>query len=185
MLIRFLLAALPSILRGLSVTSEIINITGVAIPTCQVQSNHSETETCSSTNEHFGGERREKKLICSSHFLQTNEMSITEMRSQVSASILGMLGNRSGLLKRQVWSCCWCLLVKWCWHFCTPLTVACQSPLPVGFHKQEYWSGSPLLLRRSSRPGDGSCVSCFGRWAVHHCGTREAQVCTYKMLIQR
>ena len=27
----------------------------------------------------------------------------------------------------------------------TPLTVACQSPLPMEFSRQEYWSGLPFL----------------------------------------
>ena len=27
----------------------------------------------------------------------------------------------------------------------TPWTVACQAPLPVGFSRQEYWSGLPFL----------------------------------------
>ena len=33
--------------------------------------------------------------------------------------------------------------------FLTPCTVACQAPLSVGFLRQEYWSGLPLLS-----PGD-------------------------------
>ena len=33
--------------------------------------------------------------------------------------------------------------------FATPRTVAFQAPLPVGFLRQEYWSGLPL-----SSPGD-------------------------------
>ena len=28
--------------------------------------------------------------------------------------------------------------------FATPCTVACQAPLSMGFHKQEYWSGLPF-----------------------------------------
>ena len=31
----------------------------------------------------------------------------------------------------------------------SPLTVACQAPLAMGFLKQEYWSGLPFPL-----PGD-------------------------------
>ena len=27
--------------------------------------------------------------------------------------------------------------------FATPWTVACQAPLPMGFPRQEYWSGLP------------------------------------------
>ena len=28
--------------------------------------------------------------------------------------------------------------------FATPLTVACQAPLSMGFSRQEYWSGLPF-----------------------------------------
>ena len=35
----------------------------------------------------------------------------------------------------------------------TPWTVACQAPLPMGFPRQEYWSGLPFLP-----PGDLSDV---------------------------
>ena len=30
------------------------------------------------------------------------------------------------------------------WVFATPWTVACQAPLPLGFSRQEYWSGLPF-----------------------------------------
>ena len=30
-----------------------------------------------------------------------------------------------------------------CLTFCNPWTVACQAPLPIGFSRQEQWSGSP------------------------------------------
>ena len=33
--------------------------------------------------------------------------------------------------------------------FATPWTVACQASLPIGFPRQEYWSGLPL-----PSPGD-------------------------------
>ena len=32
--------------------------------------------------------------------------------------------------------------------FATPRTVAHQSPLPVGFHRHEYWSGLPVPAPR-------------------------------------
>ena len=35
------------------------------------------------------------------------------------------------------------------WHFAKPRTVACQAPLPMGFSRQEYWSGLPC-----PSPGD-------------------------------
>ena len=49
--------------------------------------------------------------------------------------------------------------------FVTPWTVAHQAPLPMGFPRQEHWSG--LLFPppgESSQPGDWtSCVSCIHR----------------------
>ena len=35
------------------------------------------------------------------------------------------------------------------WLFVTPWTIAYQAPLPIGFSRQEYWSGLPL-----SSPGE-------------------------------
>ena len=35
------------------------------------------------------------------------------------------------------------------WTLATPLTVACQAPLSMGFSRQEYWSGLPF-----PSPGD-------------------------------
>ena len=32
--------------------------------------------------------------------------------------------------------------------FATPWTVAYQTPLPMGFSRQEYWSGLPFLSPR-------------------------------------
>ena len=36
------------------------------------------------------------------------------------------------------------LVVKSCWTLATPWTVAFQAPLPMGFSRQEYWSGLPF-----------------------------------------
>ena len=62
------------------------------------------------------------------------------------------------------------------WLFATSWTVACQGPLPMGFSRQEYWSGLP-----SPSPGDLtdtdlthiSCISCTGRWILYQWGTLE------------
>ena len=62
--------------------------------------------------------------------------------------------------------------------FATPWTVAHQVPLPMGFPRQEYWSGLPF-----PSPGDlpdpgikpkPFNVSCIGRWILYHWATREA-----------
>ena len=41
--------------------------------------------------------------------------------------------------------CCGGLVAKSYLTHATPLTVACQAPLSMGFSRQEYWSGLPLL----------------------------------------
>ena len=52
-----------------------------------------------------------------------------------------------------------CVLVaQSCLILCTPRTVACQTPLSMGFSRQEYWSGLPFLLQgifltQGSNPG--------------------------------
>ena len=67
--------------------------------------------------------------------------------------------------------------------FATPWTVALQSPLPMGFSRQEYWSGLP-----SPSPGESSqprnwthiscisCISCIGRQILYHWATWEAYI---------
>ena len=35
-------------------------------------------------------------------------------------------------------------LLNCVWLFATPWTATCQAPLPMGFSRQEYWSGVPL-----------------------------------------
>ena len=36
------------------------------------------------------------------------------------------------------------LVAKLCQTLVTPWTPACQAPLPMGFSRQEYWSGLPF-----------------------------------------
>ena len=40
------------------------------------------------------------------------------------------------------------LVTKLCLTLVTPWTVACQAPLPMGFPRQEYWSGLPFPFSR-------------------------------------
>ena len=58
------------------------------------------------------------------------------------------------------------------WFFVTLWTVACQTPLSMGFSRQEYWSGLPCLLPgESSQPRDWMCVfyvSCIGKQVLNH-----------------
>ena len=64
--------------------------------------------------------------------------------------------------------------------FVTPWTIAHQAPLPMGFSRQEYWSGLPFPI-----PGDlpspevVSCVSCIGKRILYCRATKEAQLLHY------
>ena len=55
--------------------------------------------------------------------------------------------------------------------FATPLTVACQAPLSVGFSWQEYWSGlpfpSPGDLHNLGIKPESPCL-LHGRWILYH-----------------
>ena len=60
----------------------------------------------------------------------------------------------------QIQICCWIVVVQLlsCAQlFETPWTVARQAPLPMGFLRQEYWSGLPI-------PAPG----IFPTWAPTH-----------------
>ena len=59
-----------------------------------------------------------------------------------------------GVAESQTWLSDWTELNMYCmlhhvWSFMTPWTVTHQSPLSMGFSRQEYWRGLPCLL-----PGD-------------------------------
>ena len=59
-----------------------------------------------------------------------------------------------------------------------PKTVAHQAPLPMGFPRQEYWSGLPFPSPGDlSDPGIEPAISCSshnGRRILYHWATREA-----------
>ena len=71
-----------------------------------------------------------------------------------------------------------CLVSKSCLTLVTLWTVAQQTPLSLGFTRQEYSSGLPAipLSRRSSQPRDRTCISCIGRQVLYHWATREAHL---------
>ena len=56
----------------------------------------------------------------------------------------------------------------------TPWTTSCQTPLSMGFLRQEYWSDLPF-----PPPGDlpstgikcVSCIPCIDRWILYHWDT--------------
>ena len=45
-------------------------------------------------------------------------------------------------------SLCCVLVTQLCPNLCNPMTVAHQAPPPMGFLRQEYWSGLPFLSPR-------------------------------------
>ena len=49
----------------------------------------------------------------------------------------------------------------------TPWTVAHQASPSMGFSRQEYWSGLPLLTLKQSSP-DSSCPSLMCCWHLFH-----------------
>ena len=57
---------------------------------------------------------------------------------------------------------CRCLATQSCPSLATPWTVALQAPLPMGFPRQEYWSGLTFLSQgESSRLRGRICLSCI------------------------
>ena len=64
-------------------------------------------------------------------------------------------------------------LLQSCPTLCDPWTVDHQSPLSMGFSRQEYWSELHALLH-CIFPTQGSNlqvslnVSCIGRWVLYH-----------------
>ena len=62
-----------------------------------------------------------------------------------------------------------------CVRLYDPMTVAHQTPLGMGFSRQEYWSEVPFP---SSQPGDRTHISwgsCLSKRILHHRATWEAQ----------
>ena len=72
-----------------------------------------------------------------------------------------------------------CLIA--CMLSCVWLFVTHQSPLSMGFPRQEYWIGLSFLPPgESSWPRDqtcGSCGSCIGRQILYHWATWELRLC--------
>ena len=47
------------------------------------------------------------------------------------------------------------LVAKLCLTLCDPVTVSCQSPLSMGFSKQEYWDAVPFPSPPEDLPDSG------------------------------
>ena len=61
------------------------------------------------------------------------------------------------------------------WLFATPWTVACQTPLSMGFSRQEYWSRLPFPPPGDlPNPGIKPTSPALERWILYHWATGEA-----------
>ena len=61
------------------------------------------------------------------------------------------------------------------WLFATPWTVACQTPLSMGFSRQEYWSRLPFPPPGDlPNPGIEPTSSALERQVLYHWATGEA-----------
>ena len=60
--------------------------------------------------------------------------------------------------------------------FVTPWSVARQAPLPMGFLRQEYLSGTISSFRGSSQTRDQTWVSCISRLIFYHWATRKTLI---------
>ena len=82
-------------------------------------------------------------------------------------------GKNTGLGWHVVLSSAWKWKVKvkslsHIWLLATPWTAAYQAPLSMGFTRQKYWSGLPLVLKVKNLPtntGDTRDVAWFLGWA--------------------
>ena len=68
-----------------------------------------------------------------------------------------------------------CWLLSCVQLFMTPWAVAHQTPLSMGFIRQEYWRGLPCLPPQSSWPRGRSWISCIEAGFFTDWATREAQ----------
>ena len=69
-----------------------------------------------------------------------------------------------------------CVCVFHCiWLFCDPVDCSWPGSSVRGILQARILEWVPVSFSRgSSRPRDGTCVSCFGRWILYHWASREA-----------
>ena len=60
----------------------------------------------------------------------------------------------AGLFEELTFLACGGLVAKLCPTLATPWTVACHTPLSIGFSRQEYWIGLPFPSPRDLPVGD-------------------------------
>ena len=80
-------------------------------------------------------------------------------------------------------------VTKSCPTLATPCTVACQTPLSMGFSRREYWNGLPLpspgdLPTQESNRGLLHCSRFFTDWAMREASHRKLMhnFCTHRRL---
>ena len=80
-------------------------------------------------------------------------------------------------LSRPILRIWWWLLLTPVRLFATPWTIAHQVPLPLGFPKQEYWSGLPFPppgnLPHPGIQSGSPAFSCISRWILYQGATWE------------
>ena len=73
--------------------------------------------------------------------------------------------------------CCCCLVAKLCPTLCNPWTAAPQTPLSMGFPRQEYWSGPPFPSPEDQTRGSNP----LGRQILYHWASWEAHCPVYRL----
>ena len=69
-----------------------------------------------------------------------------------------------------------CVLVaQLCLALCDPMDCSCQTPLSVGFSKQEYWSGLSFPSPGALPNRNPTHTSNIGRQVLQQCATWKAQ----------
>ena len=122
---------------------------------------------------HFPTSRKQKTLHSHPLFMDSQSREWVQMFSLHIPSSLE--GNLPLFFFRYLWSACTCLCMlcrfSLVWLFAILRTIAHQAPLPMGFFRQEDWSGLPALLQHIClTQGSNTCVyiSCISWQVVYH-----------------
>ena len=85
------------------------------------------------------------------------------------------------MLRTFSYACC-CSVAKSCLTlFVTPWTAVHQTPLSMGYPRQEYWSGLPLSSPEDLWPREQTRISCIGRWILYcHLYLFSLEKCLFK-----
>ena len=66
------------------------------------------------------------------------------------------------------------------WLLVTPWTAAYQTPLPMGFSRQEYWSGPQSLISYRQKWDSGSFLTCYITLSGHGRPTEPFLICRFR-----